>query len=127
METWPNYNEEGKLTGFDVSALRIGLGEIAEVLQHLPGVSKVRRRRPFSAVPDIHVEFEYQQTAYIVWEPWGDNSRYWIGPDENVAEHPDDIAELERVFEGYTPSIAKRFLRGWKWWIRAWGATPAGR
>ena len=32
----------------------------------------------------------------IVWEPFGDNSRWWIGPDDAIAGHV-SIADIERA------------------------------
>jgi len=27
-------------------------------------------------------EFEVDSEAFVAWEPFGDNSRYWIGPKD---------------------------------------------
>src|SRR4051812_10693507 len=45
--------------------------------------------------------------TYVVWEPFGDNSRYWIFPkaDRGAAR---DVRELEEVFESYKASFWKR-------------------
>lgn len=40
--------------------------------------------------------FGIMTAMYIVWEPYGDNSRWWIGPlDENAPHIP--LNELERA------------------------------
>lgn len=47
------------------------------------------------------VWWEYQRRSnqgreYVVWEPCGDNSRWWIGPDDASAPHV-PLDELERA------------------------------
>jgi hypothetical protein len=51
-------------------------------------------RRPF----DIQATFVFEGRRFIVWEPFADSSRYWIGP-ENCDEPVIDVAEIEKVFK----------------------------
>src|SRR5262245_1405878 len=60
---------------------------IARSLKGIPGVSDVRPRRWWVRSPDVHVRFQYQGREYVVWEPHGDNSRWWIGPEDENAPH----------------------------------------
>jgi hypothetical protein len=72
----------------------------------------------FAKSRDIHVEFKYMGQAYIVWEPFGDNSRYWIGPADMVAgtedvpdiQSPSDLVRLEDAFKRYHPPFHRAFL-----------------
>ncbi|MCY1311840.1 hypothetical protein D9M70_621990 [compost metagenome] len=66
-------------------------------------------RRPSSA-DEYLVSFQFSGHDYVVWEPFGDNSRYWIGPKE--AERDVDVAELEKAFKPYQPALLRRFLGG---------------
>jgi hypothetical protein len=56
----------------------------------------VRPRKWWVGSPDVHIRFRYHDREYIVWEPWGDNSRWWIGPDDENAPHF-PLDELERA------------------------------
>ncbi|MCY1562005.1 hypothetical protein D9M68_993370 [compost metagenome] len=44
----------------------------------------------------------------MVWEPFGDNSRYWIGPQE--AERDVDFATVEMAFKQYRPALLRKVL-----------------
>ena len=69
---------------------------LARHLRGIPGVSDVRPRRWWVGSPDVPIRFRYQCREYIVCEPYADNSRWWIGPDdENAPQIPLD--ELERA------------------------------
>ena len=108
MRTWPVTDEGGKVTAFEVSMLRIGLREIEGILRSNPDVSKLTRRRIFSP-SEVHITFYYRGVEYVVWEPFGDNSRYWIGPKDKPAQ-PSDVADLEQGFRAYRASLLKRMF-----------------
>jgi hypothetical protein len=59
----------------------------------------------------VHVDFVYGGKAYVVWEPWGDSSRFWVGPREE-SDEPVDIQVLEQVFRSYRPPFSARVLGG---------------
>jgi len=41
---------------------------------------------------------------FHVWEPYGDNSRYWIGPNERlVLRDPIQLREIEEAVRQYRP------------------------
>ena len=42
--------------------------------------------------------FHFHGVPFVVWEPFGDNSRYWIGPANQDAQPP-DLGPLIRAFE----------------------------
>jgi hypothetical protein len=110
MRTWPITDEGGTVTAFEVSMIRIGLCEIERILRANPEVSQLSRRRIFSP-SEVHITFSYREAEYVVWEPFGDNSRYWIGPKDKPAQ-PHDVGELEGTFRAYIPSLLKRMF-GW--------------
>jgi len=70
---------------------------IARLLRDVDGVTEVRKSKLFSKPPDIKVKFKYLHQDFIVFEPWGDNNRYWIVP-EDPAEGTPDISKLESAF-----------------------------
>ena len=107
MRTWPITDNEGRVTAFEVSMIRIGLREIERLIRAIPGVSEVSRRPLFTSPADVHLTFSYRSIGCVVWEPFGDNSRYWIGPKE-ATDRAADVSALETVFRGYKPSLLKR-------------------
>jgi hypothetical protein len=119
MQTYPISDKEGvRASIFQVENAYIGPATIAKLLAQVEGVSDVGCRKMFAKSSDVHIEFQYLGRPYIVWEPFGDNSRYWIGPADMVAgapdvsklEHPGDIANLEEAFERYQPPLHRALL-----------------
>ena len=82
---------------------------IARLLESVEGVSDVRRWRPFRGWGEMRLRFSYRGVECVVWEPFGDNSRYWIGPEEKTDAF--DIGEIERAFREHRPAI-------WRWLLR---------
>lgn len=94
MRTFPITDNAGNVVAFEVPAQFLGW-RLARRLRDIAGVSDVRPRKWWVGSPDVHIRFRYRDREYIVWEPYGDNSRWWIGPDENAPHIPLD--ELERA------------------------------
>lgn len=82
------------------------MGTIKRLLRSVKGVGNLKRQF-FS---DDRLVFTYHGERCVVNEPFGDNSRYWIG-----LEHPDastlDIGPLHRVFAQYEGPGVK--VLGW--------------
>jgi hypothetical protein len=43
----------------------------------------------------VHVRFSFKGNQFIVWEPFGDNSRLWIIPQEGQEVPPQTISDLQ--------------------------------
>ena len=94
MQTYPIRDDAGVLFAFEVNGQLLGR-TLTRVLRDIEGVTEVRTRRWFGS-PVIHIRFRYQRREYVVWEQYGDNSRWWIGPDNTAAAHI-PLDELERA------------------------------
>lgn len=94
---------------FEIENAYVGPRTIARLLGQINGVSDIRVRRPFSKWEDVHVWFRYMDREYVVLEPFGDNSRYWIGPNE-PAENALDVGDIENAFKGYRPPLHREIL-----------------
>lgn len=110
MKTYPaKTSPDGRPVAFEVENAYIGSAAVARLLQTAEGASEVKRRRIFSGDGDVHVRFKYRGHPCIVWEPYGDNSRYWIGP-EDVENFSGDIRSVEQVFSNYSPPAHRAVL-----------------
>jgi hypothetical protein len=110
MKTYPaKTSPDGRLVAFEVENAYIGAAAVARLLEQAAGVSEVRRRRLFSGDGDVHVRFRHRGQPCIVWEPYGDNSRYWVGPESPEA-FTEDLREVERVFDEYSPPMHRAML-----------------
>lgn len=100
--------DDGQLYAFEIENVYIRPRKIAALLGAVDKVSKINLRKPFGASSDVHLEFSYYGKDFMVWEPYGDSSRYWIGPkDEGEAV---DIGSLVKAFEEYHPPTVVKFF-----------------
>src|SRR6187549_2684656 len=102
METYPIIDKvkSDSPFAFEIENAYVDPGTIAGLLQAANGVTDVQARKLFGKSNDIHIEFKYLNRDYVVLEPYGDNSRYWIGP-KNPEDRVGDIANLENVLKQY--------------------------
>lgn len=107
MRTFPIVNEQKVVFAFEIENVYIGSRTIARLVRSVLGVTDVRVRKPFTGSAEVHVEFQYHNQPYVVWEPFGDSSRYWIGPDDPDVSSP-SIDAIERVFREYRPGLLRR-------------------
>ena len=111
MKTYPLIDEKkgDRPFAFEIENAYVGTGTIARLLAEVDGVTDVRARKLFRGSSEIHVEFKYLNHDYIVWEPYGDNSRYWIGP-KNPEESAGDIGNVENAFKSYRPPFYREVI-----------------
>jgi hypothetical protein len=96
--TYPIKDASGTIFAFEIDAQLIG-HRLARVLREIDGVSDVRPRQWWFGSADVHIRYFYRGREYVVWEPFGDNSRWWIGPEDSEAPHV-GIEDLERSLAG---------------------------
>ncbi len=111
MKTFPIYfnKNKSKVIAFEIENLYISNKKIVRLLKSLNGVSLVKLGKGFLSNSDVRAEFSYLGEQYIVYEPFGDNSRYWIGPKE-TDEKAIDIKAIEDKFETYSPGLFRKLL-----------------
>lgn len=109
METFPLAKEGEGAVAFEIENAYASRRTIASLLEQAEGISDVRLRGRFGSSDDVRIEFKYLGWSYIVWEPYGDSSRYWIGP-KNLEERAEGIAELQEVFKRYQPPFYRALL-----------------
>lgn len=109
MNTYEVRDRTGQLFAFEVESVYITISMIATVLNSAHDVSDIRVRKLFSSNSDTHIEFTYMGKAFIVWEPYADNSRYWIGP-KDVTDEQIDVSALQSVFHQYRPFFVIKIL-----------------
>ena len=110
MKTYSFLKEGGLVFAFEIENIYISIKSIALLLKSVRGVSNIRQRKLFGDHPDIHFEFTYLGKEFIVWELYGDNSRYWIGPENVEAEEIINVKELEEVFRQYHPTFIRKVI-----------------
>lgn len=109
MNTYPICDIDGRVYAFEIENVYIKVKKVANILLSAQGVSDIRIRKLFSTDGDIHVEFTYKDKKFIVWEPYADSSRYWIGPKDEADIHI-EVSALEGVFHQYRPPLVIKIL-----------------
>jgi hypothetical protein len=94
---------------FEVENVYVTPSRAATVLRSVDGVSDMRQRSLFRGPTDVHVRFQYRGVPFVIWEPYADSSRYWIGPENESGNHA-DIGALLDAFDRYDPPFVVRAL-----------------
>jgi hypothetical protein len=92
---------DGTLLAFEFPNSRISVRRLKRLIGEVPDVSNVKFGQLFGEDP---LEFEYRGVPCIVWEPFGDNDHYWVGPS-NPDQTKLDISEIQRAVESYYPPL----------------------
>lgn len=98
---------EGRIYAVEVNMGYASVRTLAQLVGATSGVSDVRVRRPFSGSGNVRVSFRFQGADYVLMEPFGDSSEYWIGPAEEGGG-ADDITAIARSIEDFKPSQCRQ-------------------
>jgi hypothetical protein len=82
MKTYPIKDNNGNPFAFEIDNVYISIRKLSKLLSSLEGIRNIKTRKLFEMHKENHVEFEYNGDTFVVWEPFGDNSTYWIGPKD---------------------------------------------
>lgn len=108
MKTYAIKDKKGFQLGFEIDNIYIGIDKIVELLSTVNNVSNIRKRRLFDLRNEFHIEFDYAGIQFVVWEPYGDSSRYWICPMN--MQNKADMSDIENAFKEYkSPILIKLF------------------
>jgi hypothetical protein len=106
MKILPIPNDASEVHAFQVPNMWLSRGAAFNVVKNTPGVTVLRPpRRMFSRQPDRDdfCQFQIGKRTFVIWEPWGDSSRYWIGSDP--AEPSAELKLLAASFASYRPFL----------------------
>ena len=77
MRTYQLFRDDGSLFAFEVTSAWVSFRALFGALRSVEGVANIKR----NYFNDDRVSFTYGGERWVVNEPFGDNSRYWIGPE----------------------------------------------
>lgn len=82
MKTFDLRDREGHLYAFEVNNVLLGRRGLLRVVRTIPSVRITRK--PLVLLSwfreEEFCEFTVGDRRFVAWEPFGDNSRYWVGP-----------------------------------------------
>jgi hypothetical protein len=84
--------------------------KVSRFFAKCPGVKFTRLRRMFERGNDLHAEFTFEGIPFVVWEPFGDNSRFWIGPDEEVYNWETGLRKLHECVSSSWPGPLSKIV-----------------
>ena len=81
MKTYDLHDQSGQVFAFEVSNLLLSRRRACDVVRAIPGATIISEA-PFRLFggKDVFCEFVLDGQDFQIWEPFGDNSRYWVGP-----------------------------------------------
>ena len=107
MKIYKTINDDGELLPIlQIDRICISNKELVKVLSKVNGVTEIIRNGFFvsnlNLHKDIKIKFNYEGVKFIVWEPFGDNSRLWIGPEyilgdtenESIADSDINVSKI---------------------------------
>jgi uncharacterized protein (DUF1499 family) len=81
MNIYDLHDEQNRPFAFEISNLVLGRHGVCRVVESIPGAKVVRKPKFLSWFREsTFCEFVVDGEMYEVEEPFGDNSRYWVGP-----------------------------------------------
>jgi len=102
MKVYDLQDKEGRNFAFEVPNSFIGRSEVARIVGAIPGATLVRKPKMFSFVSEEEFcEWEINGVHFKAWEPFGDNSRFWIGP--NPVRWTSEIQVVRHAFLQHRP------------------------
>jgi hypothetical protein len=102
VKTYPIRRDDGVLHAFEITSAWFTFRPVYKLLRSVDGVSGIRR----NFFSDNRISFLYRCVPFVVHEPFGDNSRYWVGP-EDPKSCSLDLGPLHEAFLGYRRPILR--------------------
>jgi hypothetical protein len=80
MKIYDLKDQEGRVYAFEIE--NMGRRRLCEIVRSFPHVRLIREPKFLSDFREEEFcEFEVNGQEFRAWEPFGDNSRFWIGPE----------------------------------------------
>jgi hypothetical protein len=109
MTTYPIFREDGTLHAFEVTSGWLTFRPLYAILRSVPGVTNVRRQLS----NDDRITFSYDAAQFVVHQPYGDSSRYWIGPLD-PANYRGNLEQIHEAFLLYRQPILRLWDNIWR-------------
>jgi hypothetical protein len=110
MRTYPLYDKSGAMFAFEVDNWVVSPRRLSHLVRSGLGAVVTQGPRGFFSREDWRLRFLYAGVEFEVWEPFGDNSRYWIGPVGKSPQRTDAIDDIHNILANYKPTVGQRLL-----------------
>jgi hypothetical protein len=114
--------DDGSLRAFEVENILLSRRRACKIVESITGATIVRRTRIFGDSDDF-CEFTLDGFNFIIEEPFGDNSRYWVGSKEAAGSTV--LPKVREAFQNHkTLEAPLRLLVVLLFLFVAWFAYP---
>ena len=97
MKVYDIRDPQDRIFAFEIENLGVGRRGVCRIVERIPGAKVTRRPKFLSWFREAEFcEFTVDGESFAAEEPWGDNSRYWIGP-----KPPRWVAQAEKVRDAF--------------------------
>lgn len=81
MKVYDIRDPQDRIFAFEIANFGVGRHGVCRIVERIPGAKVTRRPKFLSWFREAEFcEFTVDGETFVAEEPWGDNSRYWIGP-----------------------------------------------
>jgi hypothetical protein len=112
MKTYDLKDEAGRVIAFEVGNLLLTRGGACRLVRRIPGCRVIRWFSLFMRWSveenEVFCEFEVDGLLFVIMEPWGDSSRFWVGPKTEEGVVPTWSPAVDRVWSAF--SAARLFF-----------------
>ncbi len=109
MKIFDLHDKEGRCFAFEVNNLGLSRHGLCRVVKGIPSAVLLSTPRFLSWFrEEIFCTFSLEGATFSAWEPFGDNSRYWIGPEP--ALYVPQIAAVRAAFAAHTSLLDRPML-----------------
>ena len=103
MKVFDVTDESGRVFAFEVNNTLLGRRGLCRVVRSIPGASLTKTPVIFSWLrEEVFCKFVINNVEFEALEPFGDNSRYWIGPSEPLWVPEIEIVRHTFLSSGFT-------------------------
>ena len=122
MYIYDLHAEDGSLRAFEVENILLSRRRACKIVESITGATIVRRTRIFRDTDDF-CEFTLDGFNFIIEEPFGDNSRYWVGSKDAAGSTV--LPKVREAFQNHkTLEAPLRLLAMLLFLLVAWFAYP---
>ena len=101
--------DQGKIYSFSFENAYVTLGITRNILMNNPEISNIKLFRWSLTSGDKRITFRFRDIDYVIYEPFGDNSDYFVEPvDSKLGEV--DLTDIQLLFEEYKPPILLKLV-----------------
>lgn len=99
MKIYEQKNSENQIFAFEIGNTLVRRKRVVAILRDIPSVTIIKEPKFLSFLrdEDAFCEFRVNDVTFVVWEPWNDCDRFWIGPED--ANYHSEIELIMSAFK----------------------------